>query len=107
MKIRNRIGTIPVRRAEPTAKRIHVLSNGASIADTTRALRVLETSHPRVYYIPAQDVRLEYLTVATRRTFSEFKGSASYWTLKVGNRRVENAAWSYQTPSAGYEALKG
>ena len=94
-------------REEPTAKRIRVVFNDATIADTTRAIRVLETSHPPVYYIPAQDVRMEYLTVASRRTFCEFKGSASYWTLKVGNRRVENAAWSYQTPSAGYESIKG
>ncbi|MEO8611812.1 MAG: DUF427 domain-containing protein [Chloroflexota bacterium] len=94
-------------RAELTPKRIRVVFNGKTIADTTRAVRILETSHPPVYYIPAQDVRMEYLTVASRRTFCEFKGSASYWTLKVGNRRVENAAWSYQTPSAGYESIKG
>jgi uncharacterized protein (DUF427 family) len=94
-------------RAEPTSKRIRVVFNGETVADTTRAVRLLETSHPPVYYIPAQDVRMEYLTVASRRTFCEFKGSASYWTLKVGNRRVENAAWSYQTPSSGYEVIKG
>jgi uncharacterized protein (DUF427 family) len=94
-------------RAEPTAKRIRVVFNGETIADTTHAVRVLETSHPPVYYIPAQDVHMEYLMVASRRTFCEFKGSASYWTLKVGNRRAENAAWSYQTPSAGYEIIKG
>lgn len=38
--------------------------------------------------------------------FCEFKGSASYWTLTVGDRRLENAAWSYPTPSSGFEAIK-
>jgi uncharacterized protein (DUF427 family) len=94
-------------RAEPSTKRIRVVFNGETIADTTRAVRVLETSHPPVYYIPPQDVRMECMTATSRHTFCEFKGSASYWTVKVGARRVENAAWSYQTPSSGYEAIKG
>jgi len=94
-------------RAEPTAKRIRVVFNGETIADTRRAIRVLETSHPPVYYVPAQDVRLEYLTSTNRRTFCEFKGAANFWTLKVGDRRAENAAWSYPKPSPAYEAIKG
>jgi len=94
-------------RAEPTNRRIRVIFNGETIADTTRAMRVLETSHPPVYYVPAQDVRLEYLTSTSRRTFCEFKGAASYWTLKVGDRRTENAAWSYPNPSPNYLAVKG
>ena len=93
-------------RVEPTPRRIRVVFGGETIADTYRALRVLETSHPPVYYIPPEDVRMEYLSQTPRKSFCEFKGGANYWTLKVGERLSENAAWSYPDPQPGYEALK-
>ncbi len=93
-------------RVEPTAKRIRVIVGGVVIADTTNAKRVLETSHPPTYYIPPQDIRMEYLTPTRQQTFCEFKGGASYWTIKVGAAVCENAAWSYAAPQKGYEAIK-
>jgi uncharacterized protein (DUF427 family) len=93
-------------RAEPSAKPVRVIFNGETIAETYRAIRVLETSHPPVYYIPTEDIRMEYLTSTSRHTFCEFKGSASYWTLEVGDRRVESAAWSYPNPSANFNAIR-
>ena len=73
------------------------------MADTTRAVGILETSHPPVYYIPRDDVRSEFLKPSPRRSFCEFKGSASYWNLDVNGRIAEDAAWSYELPSRGYE----
>jgi uncharacterized protein (DUF427 family) len=93
-------------RVEPTKKRIRVIVSGVVIADTTNAKRVLETSHPPSYYIPPEDIRMEYLTPTRQQTFCEFKGGASYWTIKVGNTVVENAAWGYKAPQKGYEAIK-
>ena len=93
--------------AEPTSKRIRVYFGGELVADTYRAVRVLETSHPPVYYIPRDDVRSEFLRPSARRSFCEFKGSASYWNLDVNGKIVEDAAWSYERPSRGYEALQG
>ncbi len=93
-------------RLEPTMRHLRVVFNGETIAETRRGLRVLETSHPPVYYFPQEDVRLEYLSSTRRMSFCEFKGAASYWTLKVGERVSENAAWSYGDPLPGYEALK-
>jgi uncharacterized protein (DUF427 family) len=84
-----------------------VIFHDETLVDTTRALRVLETSHPPVYYVPLEDVRREYLVSTPRHTFCEFKGSASYWTIRVGGRSAENAAWSYLNPAPGYEAIKG
>jgi uncharacterized protein (DUF427 family) len=92
-------------RVEPTGKRIRVIFNGVVIADTTRAKRVLETSHPPSYYIPPEDIKTEYLTATKQRTFCEFKGAASYWTIKVGDRVSDNAGWSYKSPQKGYEAI--
>lgn len=93
-------------RLEPTEKLVRVEFSGMIIAETSHALRVLETSHPPVYYIPLADIKREYLSLNRHRTFCEFKGAASYWTLKVGERISQNAAWSYSDPAPGYEALK-
>lgn len=80
---------------------------GELVADTTRAVGILETSHPPVYYIPRDDVRSEFLKPSPRRSFCEFKGSASYWSLDVNGRIAEDAAWSYELPSRGYESIRG
>lgn len=93
-------------RVEPTPKHIRVIFNGQTIAETRRALRVLETSHPPTYYIPKEDIRTEFLTSSARRTFCEFKGTATYWTLRVGEQTSQDAAWSYPKPTPGYEALR-
>lgn len=91
----------------PTTKLVRVVFNGEVVAETRRALRVLETSHPPVYYIPPEDVRTELLTQTARRSFCEWKGAATYWTLAVGERVSADAAWSYPDPAPGYEAIAG
>jgi uncharacterized protein (DUF427 family) len=93
-------------RVEPTSRRVRVIFNGITLVDTVRAIRVLETSHPPAYYLSPEDIQMNYLTPTPRRTFCEFKGAASYWTLRVGERTAENVAWSYQTPSPGFEAIR-
>jgi uncharacterized protein (DUF427 family) len=93
-------------RVEPVGKHICVVFNGNIIADTRRALRVLETSHPPVYYIPLEDVQQSALEPISRRSFCEFKGQATYWTVHVGDRVARDAAWSYPQPTTGFAALK-
>jgi uncharacterized protein (DUF427 family) len=93
-------------RVEPTSKRIRVIFNGVVIADTVEAQRVLETSHPPVYYIPPQDIRMEYLIAAPGSTFCEWKGHARYYTVVVGERKAERAAWRYPDPVKGYESIR-
>jgi uncharacterized protein (DUF427 family) len=67
---------------------------------------MLETSHPPVYYIPQEDIRMGLLTPTRHTTFCEFKGQASYWTLTVDGEARENVAWSYPDPVSGFEAIK-
>jgi uncharacterized protein (DUF427 family) len=93
-------------RVEPSTRRIRVICNGETVAETTRAFRLLETSHPPVYYIPPEDVRLDWMTQARQTSVCEFKGTASYWALTVNRQQSVNAAWSYANPSPGYEAIK-
>jgi uncharacterized protein (DUF427 family) len=93
-------------RVEATSKRIRVIFNGVVIADSTNALRVLETSHPPSYYIPQQDIKMEFFKALARKTFCEYKGTASYWTITVNGKEAVSAAWSYPSPDKGYETLK-
>lgn len=92
---------------EPTAKHIEVVFGGTTIADTTRALRVLETSHPPVYYIPLGDIDRGVLLSNGHATYCEFKGEACYFDVSVDGRTAEDAAWTYEKPSPGFEALRG
>ena len=91
---------------EEVSKHVRVVFNGEVIADTNRAKRVLETSHPPSYYIPQEDVKMEFLEKTARTTMCEFKGRAAYWTVRVGDEVAANAGWSYPSPVKGYEGLE-
>ncbi len=78
-------------RIEAVTDRIAVCFAGRLIADTTSALRVLETSHPPAYYLPPEDVRQDLLEPASGHSLCEFKGEASYITFITGSRRSERA----------------
>lgn len=94
-------------RLEPATRRIRVVFNGETLADSQRAYRVLETSHPPVYYLPPEDVRQDLLRPTAQKSFCEFKGVATYWTVQVGDRTAEDAAWSYEAPSSDFAPIQG
>lgn len=94
-------------RVEPVSARIRVIVDGLAIADTTRALRVLETSHPPVYYVPPEDVRMDLLRPSAAASHCEWKGAASYWTYAAGGRVIPDVAWSYEAPAPEFESLRG
>ena len=83
---------------EPSARRIHVTFNGETVADSRRVLVMHETRLPMVYYFPRDDVRMDLLERTEHLTYCPFKGNASYWTVKVGDKTSENTAWSYEAP---------
>lgn len=92
---------------ERTSRRIEIVFGGETIVDTTRALRVLETSHPPVYYVPFEDVAEGALSASGRATYCEFKGEARYHDVRARGHSASEAAWSYDDPAAGYEVLAG
>jgi uncharacterized protein (DUF427 family) len=93
-------------RLEESSKHIQVIFNGVVVAETRRARRVLETSQPPAYYIPPEDVQLEsYFTLTRHTTLCEWKGTASYYTISVGDKSAANAAWFYRQPTHSYEAI--
>ena len=93
-------------KLEPTDKHISVYFKGEFIADTRRAWRVLETSHPPVYYVPPEDVRTDYLTPSQGSSWCEWKGQAAYFDIVAGEKTAGKAAWSYPKPTPSIAAIK-
>jgi uncharacterized protein (DUF427 family) len=90
----------------PSHSHVVIELEGEVVADTRRSVRVLETSHPPVYYIPLEDIAPGFLLPVPGTTWCEFKGSASYFDVVAPSGRVvARAAWHYPQPTVGYEAL--
>lgn len=92
---------------ESGSGRIRIFLGGELILDTTDWLRVLETSHPPVYYLPRAAFLPGALEPAPGTSWCEFKGQAEYFTVRGGGRSAERAGWSYPQPLPGYEELAG
>lgn len=93
-------------RVEDSTKHIKVVFNNVVIADTQRAKRVVEASSPPVYYITPKDINMGHLKETQKNTICEWKGIASYYTVIVGDRQAQNAAWFYPNPTSGYTSIK-
>src|ERR1700761_4194791 len=91
-------------RLEATTRHLRVVHAGIVLAQTTHGLRILETSHPPVYYFPPAALTMKWLRASIgRRTFCEFKGAASYWDLILeSGDEIHGVAWSYARPSPAY-----
>jgi uncharacterized protein (DUF427 family) len=93
--------------AEVTDRHVVVELAGRVLADTRRAIRVCETSHPPVFYVPPDDVTVGVLERGGGGSWCEWKGAATYWDVVLDGRRWAGIAWSYEDPSPGYEHLRG
>ena len=87
--------------------RVTVELEGVLLVDTSDVVRVLETSHPPVYYLPLAAFSPGSVAQGRGSSFCEFKGAARYFDLIAGGRRAERAAWDYPSPSPGFEVLTG
>lgn len=94
-------------RVEPAGELVEVHFGGRPIVRTTRALRVLETSHPPTYYLPIADVEPGVLQPVEGASFCEWKGQAAYFDVSVAGHVATRAAWHYPDPSAGFTDLRG
>lgn len=90
-----------------TDKRVRVSFGGHIVADTTRALTLQETTYKPVHYIPREDADMSLLTRTDNATHCPYKGDASYYSIKVGERVAENAVWSYEQPFPAMRDIAG
>ena len=91
---------------EPVPQRIRVRLGGVVVAETNRALRVLETHHAPSYYLPADDIRAT-LRPVQGSSLCEWKGVARYFDVVAGGKTASRAAWAYDRPTARFAALAG
>ena len=91
----------------PAPHRVRVIFAGRVIADTRRALSLVEASYPPVMYIPPDDVDITALARTDHKTHCPYKGDASYYSIRVGDRNAQNAVWTYEQPSEAVGAIAG
>ena len=93
--------------AEVVERNVSIEYDGVTIADSDNAVLYRESRLPPVYYFPRSDVRMDLLRRTRHRTHCPFKGNASYWSLYVGDKEVENVVWSYENSIEEAAAIKG
>ena len=76
------------------------------VVDSTHAWRVLETSHPPVYYVPPADVKMEHVREAPGASHCEWKGRALYYDVQVGDRLAARSAWAYPEPREAFAPIR-
>lgn len=85
---------------------VRVRFNGEVVADSRQVRILRERGHTPVYYFPPEDVDERFLVPSEHHTTCPYKGQASYWTVKVGDKESPNAMWSYTDPIAGSEPIQ-
>lgn len=83
-----------------------MLLGGRVVAHTTQAWRVVETSHPPTYYVPADDCAVECFERAPGASVCEWKGEAVYWTVRAGDAVAVRACWSYPRPTPAFASIR-
>lgn len=91
----------------PSSRHVRIVIDGKTIAETNRPHLLFETSLPTRYYIPSEDVRMEFLQPSTMSSQCPYKGIASYWSVKTDEHPIENVVWSYQNPIPEIPKIKG
>ncbi|MFD1951744.1 DUF427 domain-containing protein [Sphingomonas arantia] len=92
--------------AERSAAHIRIVHHGIVVADTRRAVRTLETSHPPSWYIPPDDIAADALRPSPGASFCEWKGHARYHDIVVGDERLVGVGWSYPAPTPPFALLR-
>jgi uncharacterized protein (DUF427 family) len=91
----------------PNPKHVLVSAGDQTIAETPRAVTLLESGYPGVQYIPREDVDMSLLERSEHRTYCPYKGDCSYYNIRVGDQLVANAVWTYEAPYAAVSEIQG
>jgi uncharacterized protein (DUF427 family) len=81
-----------------STRHVRVFLDGELLAESRRPKVLYETALPPRFYLPADDIRTDLLVPSPKRTRCAYKGSASYWHVRVGDRMVEDLVWTYRDP---------
>lgn len=92
--------------AEPYVAHVRIEHQGRIVAATQASVRTLETSHPPSYYIPPDAIAPNVLRRASGSSFCEWKGTALYWDVVIGDIVLPRVGWSYPDPSRAFAMLR-
>ncbi len=84
-----------------------IRADGAVLGETNAALELTEGRYPPVIYIPRADIAMEFLDKSDTTSTCPHKGAATYYSIASNGGQIADAAWSYETPKAGMEAIAG
>ncbi len=79
-----------------TSRQVRVSLEGEVLAESTEVKALYETGLPVRYYFPVHDVRLEHLVASDTVTGCAYKGTATYWSARVGADMHPDVAWTYE-----------
>ncbi len=99
----------PFKRVDglPSRRHVRVVVDGVTVADSRRPHLLFETNHPVRYYLPQDDVRMDLLVTSATQSRCPYKGLASYWSVKLGERTFEDLVWGYMEPIPECPKIKG
>ena len=90
-----------------SSRHVRVVAGGATVAETRLPRLLIETNHPVRYYVPGEDIRMELLESSATTSRCPYKGIASYWSVRIGDRFFPDLVWSYQEPIPECPKIKG
>lgn len=99
----------PFRRIDclPSSRRVRIELDGVVLADSWRGVFLFETGLPTRYYLPLDDVQRQYLRQSRVETRCPYKGVARYYSLHVGETKLEDKVWYYPEPVHEASRIKG
>ena len=90
-----------------SSRRVRVELEGIVLTDTTSARLLFETGLPPRCYVPAPHVRTDLLLPSDKVTQCPYKGTARYWSVRIGDRLHHDVAWSYPAPLPESQKIAG
>ncbi len=100
-------GPPPEVRIEPCPRWVRAYAGGVAVADSRHVLTVFVTGRLPIYYFPLEEVRGDLLEASDRDESHPVLGRRSFYHLRVGNRRIEDAAWRFEAPPPELAPLRG
>ncbi|MFI6167479.1 DUF427 domain-containing protein [Nocardia sp. NPDC051052] len=90
-----------------SSRHVRIEIDGVTVADSHSPRILFETGLPARYYLPMTDVRMDLLHASDTHTSCPYKGTADYWTVRLGDTEYQDYVWGYRTPLPESQKVAG